>query len=297
MTGRSLAKSFIEGALAASGIPVVTRHLQRDRVAIFAYHNVVPDDEAHRGDASLHLPLSLFRRHLDALQRTHTFVDLPTAVAGGTGDRIRATVTFDDAYRGAVQLALPELRRRGIPATVFVCPGLLGAKGLWWDELAEAGLLNAPSRARAMFDMRGDLRTVRQNTFAGDPPRLPEVFGVASEAELLEQAGGDIALGGHAWSHACLPALDAVELIDDLERTLKWLDAAPSRSVRWLALPYGEGTPVVARTALELGYEGVLEIRGGLCSPSDDRLAVPRINVPAGLSGRGLSLRASGAWR
>ncbi len=297
MNPRQLAKASLEGALTVTGVAAAARKLRRDHVAILAYHNVVPDHEAGPGDASLHLPLSRFLAQLDALQETHDFVDLPTAIAGG-GDRIRATVTFDDAYRGAVRLALPELRKRGIPATVFVCPGLLDEPGLWWDETAEAGRLTPDARARAMYEHRGELDAVRQWAFGRErPPTLPDTFGVASEAELLDQVRDGIAVGGHAWAHACLPALATDVLRADLDRTLEWLRSYPGPTVPWLALPYGEGTPDVAAAALDVGYEGVLEIRGGLCGFPPDPAAIPRINVPAGLSSRGLVLRASGVWK
>ncbi len=220
----------------------------------------------------------------------------PPWLAGATA--IRATVTFDDAYRGAVNLALPELRKRGIPATVFVCPGLLDEAGLWWDETAEAGRLTPAVRARAMHEHRGELDAVREWAFGREPPpALPHNFGVASEAELLDQVRDGIAVGGHAWAHACLPSLESTALRVDLGRTLEWLRSSPGPTVPWLALPYGEGTPEVAAAALDAGYDGVLEIRGGLCAFPADPAAIPRINVPAGMSSRGLVLRASGVWK
>lgn len=295
MTVRRIAKSAVERGLIAVGVPALARGMHTDDVAILAYHNVVPDADARRGDASLHLPLSRFLRQLDELERTHTFADLTATLDGGGAGKMRAVVTFDDAYRGAVTLAVPELRRRGIPATVFVCPGLLAEPSLWWDEMAEAGRLDPPARQHAMFGLKGDLSAVR--SWAPDDvegPPLPDTFGVATEAELRDQLGGGIVAGAHSWAHACLPALEPAELRSDLERTLAWLEAFPGPTVRWLALPYGEGSAAVSAAALDVGYEGVLRIRGGLCPPTAERGAIPRINVPAGMSSPGLALRASG---
>jgi hypothetical protein len=33
-------------------------------------------------------------------------------------------------------LGIPELVRRGLPATVFVAPALLDQRAFWWDRLA-----------------------------------------------------------------------------------------------------------------------------------------------------------------
>ena len=291
---RQLVKSGIEGGITLTGAAALARHLKRDRVAILAYHNVVPDAAAGAGDASLHMPFSRFLRQLDMLERTHAVVPLESAL-DRENDRIRAVITFDDAYRGAVNLALPELRRRGLPATMFVCPGLLAEPGVWWDELAASGRLDAAARHHCMYALKGDLASVRKwgLTEAGAPP-LPDSYGIATELELRDQLGAGITAGAHSWKHACLPALDPEELRADLERTLAWIEAFPGPTVRWLALPYGEGSPGVTETALEVGFQGVLRIRGGLCLPAADRGAVPRINVPAGMSSRGLVLRASG---
>jgi len=46
-------------------------------------------------------------------------------------------LTFDDAYRGVLELALPLLERFAAPATVFVATAYAreGAR-YWWDRLA-----------------------------------------------------------------------------------------------------------------------------------------------------------------
>ena len=46
-------------------------------------------------------------------------------------------ITFDDGYRDNYDLAFPILKRHGIPATFFICTGLLDRRHLgWWDEVA-----------------------------------------------------------------------------------------------------------------------------------------------------------------
>jgi peptidoglycan/xylan/chitin deacetylase (PgdA/CDA1 family) len=283
---RTLVKRAVELGVTTAGAAAVARRLNRGRVAILAYHNVVPDEEAGHGDSSLHMPLSRFRTQLDRLERTHRVVSLQRALAGIPDGGPYAVITFDDAYRGAVTLALPELRRRALPATVFVAPALLGEAGLWWDELGEAGRLTPGVRREAMLGHRGRLDGVRAWAF-------PD----GARPELRDHVGEGIGVGGHAWDHACLPALDPDDLAADLRRTVSWLDDAAPAPVPWLALPYGEGNEAVTRAALEAGFEGVLRISGGLCSHDPDAASLPRINVPAGLSARGLELRTSGMVR
>lgn len=281
------AVEVVGGAVAAP----VLRRVRRDRIAILSYHNVVPDDEAGRGDASLHMPLSRFIEQVDRLRLTHDVVPLDAVEPAGR--RPRAVITFDDAYRGTVELALPELARRGLPCTVFVAPGLLGEGTFWWDELGEAGLLSDETRERALRTLHGRAVAVRESLLVGRRPELPESFRAATPDELLGRAGPGVTFGSHTWSHAHLPSLDREERTGELERALAWTRSTAG-GLGWLALPYGRGSAEVARDAIELGHAGVLEIVGGLWDPSSGTDSVPRINVPAGLSARGLELRTSG---
>ena len=47
----------------------------------------------------------------------------------------KAAITFDDAYRSVFDFAIPVLRARGLPATVFVNAGTLAGAPLWRDKV------------------------------------------------------------------------------------------------------------------------------------------------------------------
>lgn len=290
---RTLLRRTIE-AVSTAGFTHFARRLNHRRVAILSYHNVVDPRESGRGDSSLHLPLPAFIDQIERLRRTHAIVplgSLPSAPA----DRPRAVITFDDAYRGAVTRALPELTTRGIPATVFVAPALLGSEGTWWDVLSEAGLLTSTTRMQALLELQGKSdRVLQAKLIAEAPPPVPRDYGIATLEELLEYAAPGITLASHAWAHEHLPSLSSQELTRSLGDSLSWTKDLGDRSCGWLALPYGCGSPELGRRAVALGYEGVLRITGGMWKPSRERSFVPRLNIPAGLSIRGFDMRTSG---
>ena len=284
-----------EALMTGTGLTHLMRRRVGDRIAVLAYHNVVLPQDAGRGDASLHLPLPEFIRQVERVCRTHDIVDLETAAEFEPARRPRAVITFDDAYRGAVTLALPELTRRGIPAVVFVAPGLLGTRITWWDALAEAGRLSEPQRDAMLHDLGGRTDRVMQAIFAGAAlPDVPDSYAIASEEELLAAAAPGIRFGSHTWAHEYLPALSNAEVSGTLARASDWLSRFGASRSDWLALPYGGGSVETGRMALACGHAGVLAIDGGLWQPRDHRGLVPRINVPAGMSWRGLELRTSG---
>lgn len=292
---RTLVRGAVELTGTASGLSSLARRAHRSTVAVLAYHNVVQPEDAGHGDASLHMPLPDFLEQLDRLAQTHRIVDLETAFDSSRSDRPRAVITFDDAYRGAVTLALPELARRRLPVVVFTSPGLLGAHSTWWDDLAGAGLLSPEARLSALVDEAGRADAVRARFMDGHhAPHLPESYGIATPQELRDHCGGIVSLGSHAWAHEHLPSLGDTELQENLARTRQWLAEFESPASSWLALPYGEGSPDISRTAQTVGHAGVLRINGGLWKTGHDRVLLPRINVPAGISLRGLELRTSG---
>jgi hypothetical protein len=65
--------------------------------------------------------------------------------------------------------------------------------------------------------------------------------------------------------------------------------------VPWIAYPYGLFDSNVEKAARAAGYEAALGISGGwFARVPTDRFALPRVNVPPGMSTRGLALRAAG---
>jgi peptidoglycan/xylan/chitin deacetylase (PgdA/CDA1 family) len=293
---RAQLKSLVEKALRRSfGDPA----RMRSRALILAYHNVVPDGFEGQGDRSLHLALGAFRRQLDLLQAHCRVTSLSDLLENGPAhDRLSVAITFDDAYAGAVELALPELAQRGLPATLFVAPGLLGARTFWWDELAQGpGGLSA-ARRRAAIDTHGgrsDAIRAALNDH-GSPASLPRWYACADEEPVRSLARFEgLTLGAHSWSHPNLTRLTAQALIPELTRPLEWLASTTARTVRTLAYPYGIHSPEVQAAARAAGYDAALRVEGGwFRREAGDPLVVPRFNIPAGLSEDGFMLRLSG---
>ncbi|NLG63528.1 MAG: polysaccharide deacetylase family protein [Candidatus Cloacimonetes bacterium] len=291
---RSIARTLVEGVATRSGLAALSRRQAAGSVAILAFHNVVPPEDAGQGDTSLHLPLPRFIQQIERVARTHEIVDLETALSG-PGHRPRAVLTFDDAYRGAVTLALPELRKRGLPATVFVAPALLGQSTTWWDDLGAAGLMNDARRDDALTTLQGRAERVRDE-LGIMPASLPHSYGIATVDELRAHTRDGVTLGSHSWAHEHLPSLTAGELRESLVNTRDWLRSSGMPFVDCLALPYGAGSQQVASVADDIGHSAVLLVRGGLLRHPFDAATVPRINVPAGLTREGLELRTSGIF-
>ena len=305
MTVRSRAKAIAEGLLVAAGAPAWSARRHRRGICILAYHNIVPDTLAGVGDVSLHLRASDFRQQLDQIGRQYDVVPLREAMdETAPGGRPRVAITFDDAYLGAVTLGVEELARHGFAATIFVPPGLLGRHAMWWDSFVPhdpvAG--QAPPmdvRNRALTECGG--RDVRVRELAARSRwggrALPDVALTASEDELADacRRHDGLSLGSHTWSHPNLTRSAPSELAEELRLPLEWLNRREERTIPWLAYPYGLANATVAQAARAAGYAGAVLVSGGwVAPPIRDPFAIPRVNIPAGVSAAGFALRVAG---
>ncbi len=297
---RRYLKLAVEAALTHSPLLRLSDRRMRGRTLILAYHNIVPDGSAAVGDRSLHLPLTDFSAQLDLLERHCELVPVEEALVPG-GGRPRVAITFDDAYRGAVRLGVPELARRGFPATIFVCPGRLGGWTFWWDLLATAPEGLAPAVRRHVLEtLQGQDEAAQAWARRGGLPtaNLPEDFRTATEEDLQAAVRyPGLRLASHGWSHAALPALDRDTLVIELKRPLDWLRSRFPAALSWLSYPYGLSSIAVARAAEEAGYRAACRVSGGwLPTTVQDRFALPRLNLPRGLSANGFRLRTAGLY-
>jgi peptidoglycan/xylan/chitin deacetylase (PgdA/CDA1 family) len=103
-----------------------------ERPLILGYHRVVDDfaDTARYGMPSMLTSTAMFERHLDLVASRFRFTTLDEIgehlAEGRPFTEPVAAVTFDDGYRDNYDQAFPILKRKGIPAAVFVVTDLIG---------------------------------------------------------------------------------------------------------------------------------------------------------------------------
>ena len=304
MTFRDELKATVERGFVSSGLPAVARRGRRRGLLILAYHNIIPDGVTIDGESSLHLPVARFAGQLDLLRKTHDVVPLDSVLGDrpATGRRPRAVITFDDAYRGAVTRGIEEVVKRGMPATIFVAPAFVGGRRFWWDVMTPAGAsgLSESFRRQALEECRGADDVVRRwgERLGYRPTQLPDEWACASEDELRAAAAQPgITVASHSWSHPNLCRLGRAELEEELARPAAWLSERFESVLPILSYPYGLSSPAVERVAAAAGYRAGVVIDGGWVSHRPrNPFALPRLNVPAGLSQTGFLLRTAGLF-
>ena len=276
----------------------------RPRSLVLAFHNVLPEGTKPRGDRSLHLPVEAFCEVVDWLAEAFEVVPLDQAFGpvNAESEKPRAAITFDDAYDGAISVAIPELWRRRLPATVFAISEAEPGQTFWWDALADGfpDGMPQPIREAALTEARGAESAVRAWA-AKRGCSLATLDGefVAAPWDAIRRASRlpGITIASHTRTHPNLGALEAEELASELEGSRIQLQQIIPESRPWLACPYGLSTPTVERAAEVAGYELSFRVMGGVVLSRDaapSPHALPRLNIAAGMSLRGLRLRAVG---
>jgi peptidoglycan/xylan/chitin deacetylase (PgdA/CDA1 family) len=293
-------KYQVETVLSSFVVRRMMRHRIRGKRLILAYHGIIPEGAQAAGERALFVAQRDFAAHLDLLSEIADVAPLERLDEPGNG-KPRVAITFDDAYRGAVNEGVAELAARGFPATIFVAPGRLDGHVFWWDALSEASSsLDDSIRQHALNKLGGMDERVRawaQRVRLPASNTVPDYAQTASPTELrraLQQPG--ITVGSHTWSHANLATLTPDEIASEIERTRDWLRAEfGDKAIPWLAYPYGLDSEETHRAAAHALYSGGLRIGGGWHAPDEvSPFARPRLNVPGSLSVAGFRARLVG---
>ena len=297
----SRVKRWAERFLLSTGVAgAAQRRLPRSAVLVLAYHDVVTEGQDAVGDSSLHLSRRRFAEQLELLGDTFDIVSLADAMnSTTTPGRPRVAITFDDAYDGTLGAALEELAKRDLPGTIFVAPALLGNTA-WWDELANpaGGGVPVVARDHALWMLGGRNKQVMawaRDELANRGPRHTPRIGSVDQ---LDRAASmpRITLAAHTWSHVNLCAIPPAERALELSRPLSWLAERYEHTLPMMSYPYGLYSQAVAGAVRDAGYERAFRVDGGwVRDPANvDPHAIPRYNVPAGLSLDGFRLRLAG---
>lgn len=313
-----LIRRAVHSALVASRLPPAAHRLwPGQRVTILRYHAVlssplaVPDwcflDERQ------------FRMQLEYLARHFEVVPLSVAVRElreRTVHRPTAVVTFDHGFQSVHDVALPILKRMGLPAAVFVPTGFAGSDDTPWfcrlnRALAAAtrrtlewreetfALDTALARAHAGAVLQARLITLPHPLLMheiaalvgalGDDARRPVAAGSpyrvmgARELEGLV-AGSLFEVGAQGASDALLTLLSPAEREREVTESVEAVRRLAGRPCRFFAYPRGragDSDREVRKLVLEAGVEAAVTGMAGANVPTTPRLELRRHSVGA----------------
>lgn len=261
---------------------------------VLGYHRVVDDFDAHVGST---IPAMLTSRamlelHLNWLERRFRFVTLDHVgqhvQEGRPFNQPAVALTFDDGYRDFYEQAFPVLKRRGIPAAMFVATDFVDrqiplahdrlyllvrtALGTARGRQALQGLLGPdPIRrlvARPAIDQAAYVVTT---ALLGRTPRaiideilsrLESVLRVSqclptaqplTWPMLAEMQQHGVTVGCHTAGHSVLTSETPAVVADELSRSRAVLERRLGMSVRHFAYPDGRFNRAVVGAVAQSG--------------------------------------------
>ncbi len=277
-----------------------------DRVPIGArilmYHRVVDNNmpENLRNLLSGAVTCSAFANQLDFIQKTYTLVSLDTLISQPNSLDNMAAITFDDGYADNYVNALPILKAKGIPATLFMVAGFIeSGKQAWRDRLARKIVSNGSNPIRLdtgssaqQFPFEGNYKAqmkladtwlrnqcvpLRESALADQPDQQEDRFLDVHELLQLEQSG--IKIQSHTLTHPHLTDLNENQLDLELRRSKEILEQTLDSPVNQLAYPYGDFNSRVQNLAKKLGYQTAFSANRGVYTQQSDVYAIPRIGA------------------
>lgn len=320
MSLQALVKTAASEALCWTGADRLAAPSRRSAAGalVLGYHQVV-DDCGRSGGAipSMLVSTRTLERQLDCVGRLHRFVSLDELgdhlESGARAARPLAAVTFDDGYRDVYEHAFPLLRKKGIPAAVFVVTDLVGTSRLHTHDrlhLALARLLEQPGGSRRLARLVARLRLEQpglkeisvekpvtafqamrmlfESLTASDLERVLESLASecveeTSAAALLpltwemvaEMSRGGFTVGSHTHRHVPLTHESRVRVREELRTSRDILESRLGTAVRHFAYPDGRFDGAVVDEVAAAGYRYAYTT----CGHRDSRrplLTVPR---------------------
>ena len=286
-----------------SGVSVRQAHAA-DVTRIVMFHGV--------GDS--HFPAHAFEEQLQFLQANFDVVTLEDAVtrlrAGEVPSGREVVLTFDDGLRNNATVAAPLLVRYRMPATFFLCPGLIEDEAWLWSAEARARLaalderelvqlrrrLHAPvsedaSREETIETAIEWMKSLTREDRERAEFRIREVTShwTPSADERLahdmmswdDVAGLDPALihiGAHTVNHPTLTTLDDEELHHEVAECRTMLEERIGSPVEYFCYPNGiEDNRVRAVAATT--YKAAVTVEAGPVEAQPDLYRLPRVGA------------------
>jgi peptidoglycan/xylan/chitin deacetylase (PgdA/CDA1 family) len=202
-------------------------------------------------------------------------------------------VTFDDGDPTVVDAGLEVLARHRVPATLYVCPGLVEAQAPpWWEVVLAAGRAGVGAQVDGRALIGGELVTALKRV--PDPRRREAVaeLAPAAEPELADRVAvtrSDLgrwldaghAVGNHTWDHPCLDRCSPDEQRDQIVRGHRWVADLLGGAIPTFAYPNGDRTDHAQGVLADLGCDVALLFDHALARVPGDGLNLSRLRLDA----------------
>lgn len=177
-----------------------------------------------------------------------------------------AAITFDDGYADNHSIALPILKKHGLPATFFIATGFLDGGRMWNDTIIESIRLSPASKLdcssinlgvyplNSLSEKREAIRSlIQQIKYQSIQKRLELTADIADLAqakppsnlmmttkEVIQLHEAGMQIGAHTVSHPILAKINLDDARQEIQESKRFLEDALGERIRLFAYPNGK---------------------------------------------------------
>lgn len=296
------------------------------QTVMLLYHRVVPRHALGEVCSlpQIVAPLDHFEEQLDFLAERYRILSLSEFEKARRERRAlplrTAVITFDDGWEDNYTHAFPALKRRGIPATIFLSTANIGtAQAFWqeqvlhllqvWQQRVRSGAIKA-SEAQSLplalktallsnHAEREALRLIENLKMADEttrsalqqvlaeklqhPPFPARANAFMSWTQIREMHAAGIEFGSHAHTHRLLPGLSPHEIAEEVRESKRLMEDKLNAKVTTFAYPNGNYDGVVITELKAAGYRLAATTRKGINTAWTNPFELRRFNVNGAL--------------
>jgi peptidoglycan/xylan/chitin deacetylase (PgdA/CDA1 family) len=292
---------------------------------VLALHRVLPEGEAEDFiQPKSALTNTVFERLLIFLRSEFRIVSLAQILnhPEERDEQPRVAITFDHGWSDTYTYAYPLLLRYDVPATAFLCPGLMSDGQMlpeerfaqiwrwcvkhqhiehllrdlrkWGLNGGEAPVWHAWSPLLERLALYAKLLMLShlENTYS--VPRCKERRFLNWE-EVRTMQRNNISFGSQTAHHCTLTAEQHPFLGEELRRSRETIEFQLQEEIRYLAYPNGLYDRRVMEAACQAGYSHCFTADQGSLRRNLNRFAIPRISIDTLMGNCFYPMHASGA--
>jgi len=259
-------------------------------------------------------PADIFESQMRYLKENYPVISLKKALAVSSdiNDKFRTDVvlTFDDGLRNNFTTAYPILSRYQLPATFFVCPGLIESQKWQWVYEIEQRLLicseidlesigklfnivlpttkgnNSRDIVEILIDHMKTMETEHRMKFENTIRALTKNFEATSlQRDSFDTMNWDelcslppdlVTIGSHTVNHPILTKIPYEEMRYQIKESRQWLEKRLNRPVEYFCYPNGNYDASIVSVVAE-NYKSAVSTNPGFFDHGDDVYQINRI--------------------
>jgi len=255
-------------------------YFQRNKLSILMFHDI------DRKTA---------KQSFEYLAKKYNIISLQTYLQARQSGDLKALpskamiITFDDGHKQNYEI-YPILQSLGVPATIFLCSGIVDTHRHYWFKENKTG-----QSTDSLKKLSHQERLQQLDAAGFQPEKEFEERQALTSAEILEMKSA-IDFQGHTVFHPCLPTCTPAEAKWEIDTSKRELASKYDLKINAFAYPNGDYSDRDINLLKEAGYQLAVTVDHGYNDANTDLFRLKRLSSNDTSNMDELIVKASGLW-